>query len=209
VELAPLPLGVVTLIGPLVAPLGTVVVILVSETTVNVAAVPLKFTLVAPVKLYPVMVTAAPTDPLVGENDVILGFTVKFVELVALPTVLVKVIRPVVAPGGATTASCVVEIPLKFVVVVPLKETVLVPVKLAPARVTVVATTPLAGENELIVGAAVEFTVKLAELVPAPEGVTTWTFPLVAPPGTLVLICASESTVNVAGVPLNDEVGSK
>ena len=75
------------------------------ETTENAAGVPLKVTLVAPVKLYPVMVTAVPTDPLVGENDMILGFTVKAVELVTLPTVLVKVIRPVVAPTGTTTAS--------------------------------------------------------------------------------------------------------
>ena len=179
------------------------------EATVNVAAVPLKVTLVAPVKLYPVMDTAVPTDPLVGENDVILGFTVKLVELVALPAVLVKVIRPVVAPGGTTTASCVFEIPLKFVVVVPLKETASVPVKLTPVRVTVVAATPLVGENELIVGAAVEFTVKLAGLAAVPEGVTTQTLPLAAPAGTLVLICVSESTVNVAGAPLNDEVGSK
>ena len=98
---------------------------------------------------------------------------------------------------------------MKFTVVVPLKDTVLVPVTFVPLKVTVVPTTPLPGENEMIVGAAVEFTVKMAELVAAPEAVTTQTFPLVAPAGTLVLICVSESTVNVAGVPLNDEVGSK
>jgi hypothetical protein len=37
--------------GPVVAPLGTLVEICVAETTVNVAEVPLNFTLVAPVKL--------------------------------------------------------------------------------------------------------------------------------------------------------------
>ncbi len=46
------PPGVVTPIGPVVAPLGTVVVIAVpAELTVNVAAVPLKVTLVAPCQI--------------------------------------------------------------------------------------------------------------------------------------------------------------
>jgi hypothetical protein len=135
--------------------------------------------------------------------------TVKFVELEAPPTLFVKVIRPVVAPSGTTTASWVSEIPLKFVVAVALKETDLVPVKCVPVRVTVVPTTPLVGEKEVIVGAAVEFTVKIAELVPAPDGVTTLIFPGVAPAGTLVLIWVLETTVNVASVPLNDDVGSK
>ena len=83
------------------------------------------------------------------------------------------------------------------------------PVKFVPARVTVVPTTPLVGEKEVIVGAPGETTVKFVELAPAPEGVTTLIFPVVAPAGTLVLICVLETTVNVAGVPLNDEVGSK
>src|SRR5947207_3038888 len=65
------PAGVVTLILPVVAPLGTVVSIRVSETTVKVAALPLKATAVAPMKFVPVMVTAVPTGPLVGVNDVI------------------------------------------------------------------------------------------------------------------------------------------
>ena len=72
-ELVAVPAGVVTLIFPVVAPVGTVVLICVLDTTVNVAAVPLNFTLVAPVKLVPVTVTAVPTGPLVGANDVIVG----------------------------------------------------------------------------------------------------------------------------------------
>jgi hypothetical protein len=35
-----------------------------------------------------------------------------------------------------------------------------------------------------------------------PPGVTTWTVPVVAPTGTLMVIKESESTVNVAAVPL-------
>ena len=85
----------------------------------------------------------------------------------------------------------------------------MVPVKFVPVRVTSVPTTPLAGENELIVGAAAETTVKFVELKARPWGPVTKSTPVVAPAGTLVLICVLETTVNVAGVPLNDEVGSK
>ena len=59
-------LGVFTLTGPVVVPLGTVVVISVLETTLNVAALPLKVTLLAPVRLFPRIMTAAPTLPEVG-----------------------------------------------------------------------------------------------------------------------------------------------
>ena len=73
--LVAVPPGVVTWIGPLpLAPLGTMAVIWVLETTVKlVAAVPLKVTEVAPVKLVPLMVTWVPTGPLVGVNEVIVG----------------------------------------------------------------------------------------------------------------------------------------
>ncbi len=60
-----------TEIGPTVAPLGTVALICVPETTVNVADVPLKVTPVAPVKPLPVMVTLVPTVPLTGVKVVI------------------------------------------------------------------------------------------------------------------------------------------
>src|ERR1017187_8828409 len=49
------PLGVATWTFPVVAPAGTVVVISELETTVNTAAVPLKVTLVAPVRSLPRM----------------------------------------------------------------------------------------------------------------------------------------------------------
>ena len=61
------PLGVVTWTGPVVAPGGTVVAMKVPvELTVNVAAVPLKVTLVAPVSLLPRILTFAPTLPEFG-----------------------------------------------------------------------------------------------------------------------------------------------
>src|SRR5215813_11838312 len=58
--------GVVTVMGPVVAPAGTVVVIVPEGSTVKVAATPLNETAVAPVK--PVIVTPVPTGPNVGEN---------------------------------------------------------------------------------------------------------------------------------------------
>lgn len=61
--------GVVTLTLPVVAPVGTVVVISELETTVNVAAVPLNVTLVEPVRPVPRILTAAPTLPEVGQTD--------------------------------------------------------------------------------------------------------------------------------------------
>jgi len=67
------PAGVVTLIGPVIAPAGTVVVIVVALTTVNVAAVPPKVTAVAPVKFFPLIVTVVPTGPEVGVNEVMVG----------------------------------------------------------------------------------------------------------------------------------------
>src|ERR1035441_9324536 len=60
------PLGVTTWTVPVVAPVGTVVVISELETTSKTAAVPLKLTLVAPVRFVPRILTAAPTLPKVG-----------------------------------------------------------------------------------------------------------------------------------------------
>jgi hypothetical protein len=59
-------LGVFTFTGPVVAPLGMVVVISVLEATLKLAALPLKVTLVVPVKLFPRIMTAAPNSPEAG-----------------------------------------------------------------------------------------------------------------------------------------------
>ena len=60
VLLAAVPFGVVTRIGPLVAPAGTVSVIWVADLTVKLAGLPFTETEVAPVNADPVTVTAAP-----------------------------------------------------------------------------------------------------------------------------------------------------
>ena len=67
-----------------------------------VAAVPLKVTAVAPVRLVPVIVTLVPTGPLVGLKPVMVGepMTVKLLALVAVPPGVATAIVPVVAPAG-------------------------------------------------------------------------------------------------------------
>src|SRR5258708_9085651 len=61
-----LPPEVVTVTVPLVAPPGTLVVISEAETTLNLAAVPLKLTAAAPARLVPRVITFAPGAPDVG-----------------------------------------------------------------------------------------------------------------------------------------------
>ena len=67
------PLGEVTLIGPLVAPAGTVTCKLLVVAVATVAAVPLKLTVLAlgvALKPTPVMLTVAPTVSLSGVNSI-------------------------------------------------------------------------------------------------------------------------------------------
>src|ERR1035441_6472385 len=60
------PLGVTTWRSPVVAPAGTVAVISELDATVKFPALPLKLTLVAPVRLVPRILTVVPTFPAVG-----------------------------------------------------------------------------------------------------------------------------------------------
>src|SRR5262245_20797583 len=153
--LVAVPPGVVTVILPLVAPTGTDVLIWVPEATVKVANVPLNFTTVAPTKLVPVIVTAAPTRPLVGLNEVMVGpggVTVKSPALVAVPPGVVTVILPLVAPAGIDVLIWVPEATVR-VANVPLKRTAVAPPKLVPVIVTAAPTRPLAGANAVMVGA--------------------------------------------------------
>ena len=153
--LVAVPPGVVTLIGPLVAPLGTVAWSAVSETTVKAALVPPNVTLVVPVKFAPPIVTFTPAGPLVGAKDEIVGaggVTVKAFALVAVPPGAVTLIVPVDAPVGTVAESEVSE-PNVNDALVPPNLTLVVPVKPLPVIVTFVPTGPVAGVNDAIVGA--------------------------------------------------------
>ena len=78
VALVAVPKGVVTEIEPVVAVDGTMAVIFVADTTVNVvAATPWNVTAVAPDRLVPVIVTVVPVGPLDGVKELICGSTVK------------------------------------------------------------------------------------------------------------------------------------
>jgi hypothetical protein len=111
-------------------------------------------------------------------------------------------IRPVVAPDG-TVAVIRVELvttnPGAFTL---LKVTEVVPVKFVPLIVTDVPTGPDVGENELIVGAVPDVTVKLLALVAVPTPVVAWIGPLVAPAGTVAVTWVEEPGVKDAEVPL-------
>ena len=76
---------------------------MVDVTVKVVALVPLKRTAVTPMKLVPLMVTLAPTGPLVGAKLAIVGAladTGKLLALVAVPPDVVTLNGPVVAPAG-------------------------------------------------------------------------------------------------------------
>jgi len=78
-------------------------VICVSESTEKVVAfTPPNVTLVAPVKLVPVIVTWVPTGPLVGLKVCITGVTRKTLLLVSVLAGVVTVTDPLVAPVGTT-----------------------------------------------------------------------------------------------------------
>jgi hypothetical protein len=98
----------VTTTGPVLAPLGTVVVIELVVHAEGTATIPLKVTVLFPwldPKLPPAIVTTVPTGPTFGDRLVMVGagFTVKITPLLATPPT-VTTSGPVVAPVGTGTA---------------------------------------------------------------------------------------------------------
>jgi len=201
--LLPVPVGVVTEIGPVVAPFGTVAVICVPEFTVNAAVVPLNFNDVAPVRFPPVMTTCVPHGPMVGVNEAMNGLvTTKSAELVPVPPGPVTEIFPVVAVAGTVALICVSESILKVGSAAPLKSTAVAPVNPVPVMVTFVPTGPLTGRKEVIWGAGAEPTVKSVALVAVPLGVVTVTGPLCAPFWTVAVTCVFETTTKAGSALL-------
>ena len=86
-ELVAVPLGDVTVIVPLVAPAGTIVLIEVSELTTKLAGTPLNCTDVTPVKWRPPIPTLAPAAPLPGVRPTISGIVPVTVKLLVLEPV--------------------------------------------------------------------------------------------------------------------------
>ena len=165
---------------------GTVAVTIVGELTMKVAVVAPRSTLTTPTKFEPVIVTCRPACPKEGEKPVICGgldVTVKELELVAVPPVVVTEIGPELPPTGTVAAMVVEETTVNDVAVVPLNVTPEAPVKLPPVIVTVIPTGPLAGVNESTDGGGTE-TANGLEVVAVPPGVVTEIGPAVAPAGT-------------------------
>jgi len=120
----------VTTTFPVVAPLGTVATILAALQLVAVAVVALNLTVLLPCvppKFVPVMVTEAPTAPVVGDKLAMFGVTrtVKLDPLLSTPLACTTTF-PVVAPDG-TGALMLVALQLVGVATVPLNLTVLLP----------------------------------------------------------------------------------
>jgi hypothetical protein len=72
----------------------------VADVTVKVAAVPLNFTAVAPLKFVPVIATLTPTAPPVGVKLEMVGAAVKLTALIAVPPGAVTLSGPVVVTAG-------------------------------------------------------------------------------------------------------------
>jgi hypothetical protein len=202
------PPGAVTVITPVVAVAGTVVLICRSEVTVKVAAIPWNFTDVAPVNPDPEMVTGVPTGPLVGLKPVITvggGPVVTVNEVddgVLMPPCVVTLIGPVLVPLGAVAVTFASETNAKVVAATPLvKVTPVRPVNPEPLIVTDVPTGPLDGLKVVIEGSTVN---DVVELPVTPSPLVTVIGPVVAPVGTVVVIWISLFTVKAGWlVPLN------
>ncbi len=195
----------VTDIGPVVAPAGTDVVILVDVEAVTTATTPLNLTIFSAgtlLKFVPVMVTGTPTPPLVGEKLLIEGVpkTVKFVALVTITPLNDTVICPVPAPRG-TLVVILVELKEETIAGVPLNSTIGVEMKFVPVMVTVAPTPASVGAKPVMVGDA--NTLKLLALCTVTPFTITDIFPDVAPSGTVVVRLLSVEEVTVAIVLLN------
>jgi hypothetical protein len=198
--LVAVPPGVLTEIvtGPAFRPFaGTVAVICVGETTVKIAFLPSNITTVAPVKFVPSIVTTVPLGPLTGLKPVIVGggITVNGVLLVAVPLGVVTAMGPVAAPSGTIAVIFLLLLLTVNCAATPPNVTLVAPLKLGPLIVTAVPTPPLCGEKLVMVGGAGgNRTVKFVVLVAVPPGVATAIGPVVAPDGTVAVICVAELT---------------
>jgi hypothetical protein len=157
------PPAAVTTTLPVVAPLGTVAVMLLApQLVIVVAVVPLNFTLPFPTlgpKLDPAITIDDPTAPVFGVSEVMLGaaVTVNVTPALAWPPTVTTTL-PVVAPLG-TVAVILVAPQLVIVVAVVLLNLTVLPSceerKLVPAITIEEPTAPVLGVKLLIVGVPV------------------------------------------------------
>jgi hypothetical protein len=202
---------VVTAIGPVGAPMGTLVVILVDDDVVTIAGTPLNVTeLFAGVSLksVPEIITVAPAAPLDGLNPVRVGVgdTVKLFVLKIVIPLSVNETFPVVAPTG-TVVVILVEVDAVTVAVTPLKVKMLfagIVLKFEPVIIIVALTAPLAGLKPAIDG--VGKTMKSGVLDNVTPLTVTAIDPVVAPVGTEVARLLAVAEVTTAVIPLKDTI---
>ena len=192
----------------MVAPVGATATIEVAlQLVITVTRVVLNFTVLVPCvepKFVPVIVTDAPTAPVVTDRPVMLGAATTVNAEPALATPLtVTTALPLVVPVG-TVATIDVALQLVIVVAAAFNFTVLAPCvepKFVPVIVTDAPTANVVGDRLVIVG--VGRAVKLEPLLSTPLACTT-TFPVVAPVGTFTTIeVALQLVIVVAVVVLN------
>jgi len=198
----------VIVIFPVVAPEGTVVLMLVDVAAVTTLVTPLNLiTLLAAVvlKFVPAMLTTAPGAPLSGVKLTIdgVGRIEKLPELVIVTPLVVTETGPVEVPAGTVT---VMDVAVEAVTVAatPLKDTALfvgVILKFVPLIVTVAPTAPDEGLRLVMVGRG--NTEKLDALVMVMPFTVTEILPVVAPVGTVVVILVVVDDVTTAVVLLN------
>ncbi len=208
------PLGTVTPftvieIGPVSAPTGTLVTMLLVVNEFTIAEVPLNETVGVVLKFVPVMVSIAPTAPLDVLNAVMVGVpnTVKLFVLFTVTPFKVMDICPEVAPSGTVVvmAFAVALVTLAMVLLNVIILSVGLILKFVPLIVITAPTAPLIGVKLVMVGNA--STVKLVALVIVIPLLVTDIAPVVAPDGTDVVMLVASEAVTVATVPLNFTMG--
>ena len=117
-----MPAGVVTEMGPELAPPGTGAVRCVSESTVNVAATSLNVTAVVPVRPVPEIDTGHPTGPPCGEKVTAGAACIPLYRASAKssPRLVSRVPTAVTFPSGCSTRAWMLSVlPEKSVVIFP------------------------------------------------------------------------------------------
>lgn len=187
---------------PVVASVGTVVVICVGESIVNAGSAvdPTNSTEVTELRLVPLIVTVEPGAAVVGVNDVMVGGPAKSADAVAVPAEVEMLMGPVVTLVGTVAWTVVADTLVNDAAGVVPKRTAVAPERFAPVMVTTVPTAPSAGENSVI---AADETLNVPAPTPVLTGVSTEMSPVTAFGGTATVIEVAVTVVGVVGEPLN------
>lgn len=203
----PVPPAVVTEIGPVTAPTGTIAVKAEAEVTVKLVAVtPPKATAVAAPMFVPVTLMLAPAAPEAVKVEITgavgAPVTVKLADELPAPAGVVTVISPVVAPAGTPTKMEVEEMTFTLATGVPLKVTDVAPVNPDPRMLIAVPAAAEVGVNDEITG--LTETVKVTELdVTVPAAFVTAMKPvneLVVVGATAVMVVLLTTTTELRAV---------